>query len=469
MRAVSLHLVLFSLYLSAQAANLCPPVDCSASLRSSMCYSFDESAYAIRLHSCNANEVCEVNEMASSYDYDLTNKGLYCKGSSYLPEAKYPGETCKVKQECRSGVCGDGICQGMPVGAACKGTADCESGVVCQSGICEFQQKAGSSCQEDENCANNLLCHQGVCTSYFSLSAGQSGVENPYLCKSGYEELGVCQQAPKNANAPDSTCSKDSECPLTNKKDGVCQCGMTTDGVAFCAAQPGDEEFLTYQNYLKQVLDTSVDCHYNISFSRRCTKQATNPTFSSYLNSFYIYRYRAQIISIPNCVFTIMPFALDYSYSGASLGSSSGTNTTIVIAVSVCVVAGLILAGVVCFLCVRRIAMREARELRVHNGLVAGEYESVDIKEGIVSIRTAGDQWESQFTPEDLKLTVRDLIYLLKGIPVARSLARDTQETNDGLEAELPLARPKSNKEETVVETASDTKRSTALFAKRSP
>jgi hypothetical protein len=244
---------------------------------------------------------------------------------------------------------------------------------------------------------------------------------------------------------------------------------MTTEGVAFCSAQPGDEEFTIYQNYLKQVLDTSVDCHYNISFSRRCTKQAANPTFSSYLNSYYIYRYRPQIISIPNCVLTIMPFALDYSYSGASLGSSSGTNTTIVIAVSVCVVVGLILAGVVCFLCVRRIAMREARELRVHNGLVTGEYESVDIKEGTVTIRVAGDQWLSQFTPEDLKLTVRDLIYLQKGIPVARSLARETNEPNDELEAELPLARPKNSKEETLIETASDTKRSTALFAKRYP
>lgn len=468
MRAVSLFLALISLFLPSSYAGLCPSVECSATLPSTMCYRFSEDSYKIQLKACGTNEVCEVNQMASSYDYDLTSSGLYCKGSSYIPEGKFPGETCKVKQECRSGVCGSGICQGMPVGAACKDTWECESGVTCQQGICEFQKKEGVECLEDQDCANNLLCHAGICTAYFSLRTGESGTENPYLCKSGYiDDQGVCQNAPANVNSPDSTCSKDSECPLTNGQDGTCLCGLTTEEAAFCAAQPGDEEFADYQNLLKQVLDTSIDCHYNISLSRRCSKQTSNPVFSSYLNAFYIYRYRPLIISIPDCVSSVMPFALDYSYSGASLGSSSGTNMTMLIVIVVCVVVGLISAGLLCFFCGRRIMMREAREQRVHNAIVTGEYGAVEIKEGVVSKQVGGD-WRSQFSPEDLVVTVRDLIYLKKGIPVARAVSQDTNDPVDGLEAELPVASPKSRKEDTLIETASDTKRSTALFVKRS-
>ena len=468
MRAVSLLLALFPLYLPAWSASLCPSVDCSAPLPSTMCYRFNQDSYQIQLKPCSANEVCDLNQMASSYDYNFTSSGQYCKGSSYLPEGKFPGETCKVKQECRSSSCGSGICQGMPVGAVCKSTWECESGVTCQQGICTFQKKEGVSCLEDQGCANNLLCHAGICTAYFSLKTGDSGIENSYLCESGYSEKGVCQNAPANVNLPDSTCTKDSECPLTNGKDGTCLCGLTMEEVAFCDAQPGDEEFAKFQNLLEQVLDTSVDCHYHISLSRRCSRQASNPVFSSYLNAYYIYRYRPQIIGIPSCISSVMPFSLDYSYSNTSLDSSSGTDTTMIIAISVCVVVGLILMGLLCFFCVRRIAIREAREMRVQNALVTGEYGTVDVKEGMVLKQAPGEVWESKFGPEDLKVTVRDLIYLKIGIPVARSISQDTNVPIDGLEAELPTASPKSSKEDTLIDTAGDTKRSSALFFKRS-
>ena len=163
-----------------------------------------------------------------------------------------------------------------------------------------------------------------------------------------------------------------------------------------------------------------------------------------------------------------MPFSEDYPYSNASIGSSGGSNTTVIIAVCVCVFVGLVVVGVLICLCARRLAKREARESRVQNAISSGDYESIGVLEGAVLVKAPGELWTSKFEPANIVIALKEIVYLQYGIPVCRAVHPESHTPIDGLEAALPLASPKNSSSDTLAETATETKRSTALFVKRS-
>ena len=458
---------LASLFLpTALSSSGCPTVECSTSLPSEMCYRYSNSDDTIQISNCGLNEVCEFDQMDLNQDYDLTSPGMYCRPQNYLSTLKFPGETCVVKQECLSGLCSSQVCEGLPLSSPCTDYSNCAPGLICSNSHCVQQRAKGSPCTMDDDCTNDALCFQGKCVGYFSQAVGTFPVQNDYLCESGFADKQECKLAPANKANPDSPCYSDHDCPLNDGQDGSCFCGMNTDGTPFCGSQPGDPEFATYKNALVKVIATSITCHYNISYSRRCPAQERNPDFSTYITARYIYRYRPSIIGIPSCVFEVMPFALNYTYSRVVIGGGGGTSPTVVIVVSVCVFSVLLLLGIVCFFCVRKYSARETLEYRLQLRIRAGEYSAIEVYTGSTNLSSPDSpHHECQFTFPDLVLSDKhsSILLLSKGIPVARTVEHGTETVIDQLEEGLEVAAVAEGKNDTRAGSATET----GLFYRR--
>lgn len=435
------------LWLLLETSNSCPTISCVSDLPTSQCFQQDFSSDEINLQTCPSGLLCQFNQMDNMQSYDFQAKDLYCVQRSELIGKKFPGEPCSLPTECLSSKCASGVCQGLPQRSPCTDFANCAPGLVCWSGFCAPQVPLGGACAESWQCVNNGLCAQGHCVRYFSQALSLPIMDTPQVCESGYEEKGVCASPPSNENAPDELCSRSSDCPLSNGKDGYCWCGFNTDGMAFCMSQPGDQEYKMLKNTLLATIDASVGCHYNISMTPRCPQQAQDPNFPDYQAALYIYYYRPIIISVPQCVIDAMPFAVNYTYTYSQVSpADSSTNSTTVIVVAICVFVALICLGFLCFLCVRRFVKQDAREQAVLRRIRDNEFLILEVFLGNPPAEPPASPPEGKFTFSNLELSEKNRRNLVTGIPVSLPVHEETHALLEEEIEEAPLAEARIEK-----------------------
>lgn len=410
--------LLWLLFLRSSA---CPAVNCVSNLPAKECFRQEADAGVIELQSCDHGLTCEFNQMDNMQAYDFHASSLHCTATTVI-DKKFPGEVCERAEDCLSLRCTHRVCEGLPQSAVCSDFADCAPGLICWNGLCTPQVALDGPCTASWQCANNALCAQSRCVRFFSQPLGQTVIDTPQVCESGYETQGKCAVSPSNEKKPDEQCYQGTDCRLSNGESGECWCGFNTAEMAFCNSQPGDEEFLTLKKALLATIETSTECHFNISLTPRCPQQVQDPAFLAYQTALYIYYYRPVIISAPVCILEVMPFAQNYIYAYSSVKPAErSVNTATVVGAVVGVFTGFICIGALCFYCIKRCLKQSPRIVAVLSSVRNEDLVVVEVFTGKKPLSPPTAAYQAQFVFSDLQLSEENCRYLKVGIPVALS------------------------------------------------
>eukprot|EP00826_Nyctotherus_ovalis_P038648 TRINITY_DN3633_c0_g2_i10.p1 TRINITY_DN3633_c0_g2~~TRINITY_DN3633_c0_g2_i10.p1 ORF type:complete len:257 (-),score=20.26 TRINITY_DN3633_c0_g2_i10:280-1050(-) len=195
----------------------------------------------ITLKSCNDNSACDVipsNLKETSCSPYYTNTRLY------------PGDYCRNKIECHSGICEKEKCKGKGENEKCKKDIDCDVGLFClvdaAGGKCVRALKANATCKKHERCAANLVNNGTHCVQIGSVPNGKSSTV-PSACRSLFiDKQEICVTGPKlhpqhKNKANVTTCHY--EYVADGKKVLVLKnpiCGANKDGEGYCNPGIGD-------------------------------------------------------------------------------------------------------------------------------------------------------------------------------------------------------------------------------------
>jgi formylglycine-generating enzyme required for sulfatase activity len=137
------------------------------------------------------------------------------------PNGKTPGSVCTAADECRSGVCAAGSCQGSTATDGVK-NGD-ETDIDCGG-------TAGPRCTSGKACATNDNCRTGLCTEYRCAVADgtpsdgkQSGHETDVDCGGSDVDVVRCENGKK--------CEQASDCTSAKCFRGFCRPPTVDDGV----------------------------------------------------------------------------------------------------------------------------------------------------------------------------------------------------------------------------------------------
>jgi hypothetical protein len=194
----------------------------------------------------------DLNEWFSSASSDHS---MNCSTYEVKPYLKYPGEACKVDDDCYGtdkDRCKEGKCK-APEGP-CKGNEDCLVGNYCKvasnvtESKCEKQIAVGKDgCVNSWDCVNNAVCQKGKCIEAFSLKVGEK-IEskdkeiNDLYCEFGKSKDGTCVQT-VNAKSNDRivACELNQKCSYnitgiegSQVEEVECDCGYNKDGKGYC-------------------------------------------------------------------------------------------------------------------------------------------------------------------------------------------------------------------------------------------
>lgn len=180
------------------------------------------------------------------------------------PDPRGDGETCRISEQCASGVCLHGFCcssfcdgdqrcdipgfegtctdpvdngerctdgdqcvSGFCVGGFCCGSPQCPAGEFCNTGECGPPAPPGVPCNDDEQCATGN-CVDGYCCTTPSCPVGQR-CDIPGL-------EGMC----RSTQPIGEPCTQDGQCTSGNCVDNVC-CSVAECGAGESCAVPGRE------------------------------------------------------------------------------------------------------------------------------------------------------------------------------------------------------------------------------------
>ena len=239
--------MLIQFLISVVSSQICPIYEC-ASLSDSKCIS--PSGFNIQVDPCTSPEYCPTVPQGSA---------SVCQEPSTTLLYSWPGEPC-VPQVCAFGYCNGTMCIGSEVNIPCKVSDECQPGLACLNGVCNYLIRYGyGPCLSDFDCANSAGCMAGVCTKYFSISEAYSVPcvgNSSNFCKTGACYEGFCLGNLTNDNGEGSTCQTSDDCTCSSYSMPIfpvvfnqeCMCGM--DGKKYCALFSGDVSMRSYRAYL---------------------------------------------------------------------------------------------------------------------------------------------------------------------------------------------------------------------------
>lgn len=281
-------------------AGSCAKYQCGT-LTAGQCIGWTAATNTYNLQVCAAGQFCPValNTNSSSFCIPVMPPAG--------PTGVLPGDTCDGKTTVCSGkgdTCTSGVCVGQVAGAECDDQPDCGVGLVCANeptgatnSTCTSQIAIGGKCGgilTNDNCVNGAVCVNNKCVQMFSLGVGAI-VPDDYAalsCSTGFYKSfppsgqAVCLPAPSSPNVPQpQTCSAGSMCISADGEWSVpCECGLNSQGTAYCPPFPGDDIYQTYFNYMVQYSQSSTlgTCHYLNMGQEPC---GVSPTLWANLNN----------------------------------------------------------------------------------------------------------------------------------------------------------------------------------------
>lgn len=263
-------LILFFLF-SVATSQICPVYEC-ASLANNQCIS--PQGEKVLVDTCDSFQYCPITSPLSP---------SYCALDPNATSYAWPGEPCK-SSICQFGICNGTVCVGQSYNETCKVPDDCEPGLSCFSGICDYLIPIGfGTCKSDFDCVNSAGCTEGKCVKYYSIDEAypvncQNNVSE--FCASGACYQGYCLGQLSNDNGQGAVCSSRSDCTCSEYSMPIfpiyfyqdCECGL--DGQKYCNLFPGDLAMQDYLYYVKMWMESEVMelCNTVRRFALPCIK-----------------------------------------------------------------------------------------------------------------------------------------------------------------------------------------------------
>ena len=216
------------------------------------------------------------------HDFVCSQDWKYCAASPVNPKNR-PGNTCASASDCyvTNNFCIDGYCQGMPMGAKCHDSLECDVGLYCGSDICVKAQTKNQYCSRTIPCASYLLCINHRCVEYGSMETGSVIIaENSqqrysvFACKSGYVVKSgndsICSDGYRLVS--DKICTNDQTFCLYNNANNrllyniTCVCGCSMFHMGYCPPGTADEEYI--KNFKGVVAFSKLNRQCHISYNR---------------------------------------------------------------------------------------------------------------------------------------------------------------------------------------------------------
>jgi hypothetical protein len=144
-------------------------------------------------------------------------------GKCLVANLQETGDPCLAGSECMSGVCMNGVCQGLSNGQACQ-LGGCAYGFYCNVGVCKLVTLPGDVCTTLAECSVGTICNLKAaihtCTKLWSVPTGYP-VNSADLCASGFMDADNMCQNPFDQSLIGSICT----CGSTPSYPGVdCSC-----------------------------------------------------------------------------------------------------------------------------------------------------------------------------------------------------------------------------------------------------
>lgn len=247
------------------------------------CISLSKSGYS--LNPCINYSKYSVTPFCQPSSWNSTCAAKPAEATSNIA---WPGESCKVDQNCIYGMCIKGICNAQNLGMECSVSDQCNPGLYCKSNKCAFQIEPDSSgCTSDYDCVNGAGCNFGICKNYFSISPNNISlstcdnnqnilcqnivcgvINNQKLCGGNViSQIGPCQ------SSSDCVTSVDTDLKITYTSQCACTLGKSAQGL--CTLMPGDVNYTTYTNNMKGWVGSNDirKCNTVRRFNDQCISQ----------------------------------------------------------------------------------------------------------------------------------------------------------------------------------------------------
>ncbi|OMJ86716.1 hypothetical protein SteCoe_11725 [Stentor coeruleus] len=200
----------------------------------------------------------------------------------------WPGESCKVDQNCIYGMCIKGFCNAQNLGMNCSVSDQCNPGLYCKSNKCAFQIEANNpGCTSDYDCINGAGCNNGICVNYFSINLStplSNCINNEnLLCPN----ITCGMKSDKNyycgggVNSNTNACTSSNECVSSVDKilqvtfNSQCACTLGNPAKSLCTLMPSDINYTIYQqNMMNWINSNNVrKCNSVRRFNDQCISQ----------------------------------------------------------------------------------------------------------------------------------------------------------------------------------------------------
>ena len=295
------------------------------------CITYTQAVNQFQINPCPVDSVFPYCDYTKAENNKWRN--ITCGPNPSAP-ILYPGDPCTVGDQCLSGTCTNEVCQGVPQGATCNSSEQCNVGLFCSSTNFAFTCQPliamyESGCGSDFDCINTCGCRfnfngpPGMCYPYYSLALGssvpcpKSGISN--LCQTGtcYNPgtggfLGTCTTSAVSMLPLGTPCTYNGQCTGNNTNGqtfyGTCTCGYNPTGSSYCTPFYGDHPGINYLNAIMQFFAKNGpigQCQTTRRFSKDCfdlvaRSTGLNPNiwYSQYLN----FTYYPFLINNDDCV-----------------------------------------------------------------------------------------------------------------------------------------------------------------------
>ncbi|CAG9329010.1 unnamed protein product [Blepharisma stoltei] len=220
---------------------------------------------------CSANQTCADNGQFSGTTGNWAAANCAEKSAQPSPSidcsvslTTLTGKPCCNDNNCKSGSCDNGICEGLSNGANCTVDEECRPGYYCKStnwtfptngtnvtnetnltGLCSDSLSSGDICTFHNECPIGYGCNNSTCTQLFSQDIN-AVVSDKRFCKSDFIRNGKCDGIYIRSNntrlSSPYACTIGQRCNYVYASDNAvaaedwCQCGGVKNDTGYCGS-----------------------------------------------------------------------------------------------------------------------------------------------------------------------------------------------------------------------------------------